>query len=537
MSGVGGSGVAILSSCIWSFSCQIQTVQDTRHSRMDKVVFCLLVLAGICCSSAEVDFEEFASDTTTATPPTTPHTEPTEPAVVDSTSDSLLDLYPHLTEFFTTTTSTASPEDNGEHEPTDENEPTEAPQNEQSLNDEDPVSSSSSEDVCEGELSQADIQTFEKAMNDFSKDLLKQVHLASNTPNVVVSPFSIALGLLQLALGAENQTEKVILEALHLESLQCLHEKLQKVTKRLVETSLAVATRMYVQKGFRIKKSFLRKSERIYGTKPVNLKHSMQQNVDAINKWVKEVTREQIPQFLSNIPSNVVIMLLNAIHFKGIWKNKFDPSRTIADVFYVNDDESVIVDMMLSTKYPLSYFPHDKLDSYVARLPFKGNMSLVVVMPQQSNWNLSKILDNLNRTEIYQKFHKETPTILKIPKLNLDFKLELTHVLTNLGLGQLFSHPDLKGISDEPLCVTSVEHQSTMQLNEEGVEAAAATASVMSRSISTLTINHPFLYFLFDDITGLPLFLGYVRNPKPGFQKKRRGPFKPELLPKGSIPK
>ncbi|KAG8590189.1 hypothetical protein GDO81_006673 [Engystomops pustulosus] len=468
MSGVGGSGVAILSSCIWSFSCQIQTVQDTRH-RMDKVVFCLLVLAGICCSSAEVDFEEFASDTTTATPPTTPHTEPTEPAVVDSTSDSLLDLYPHLTEFFTTTTSTASPEDNGEHEPTDENEPTEAPQNEQSLNDEDPVSSSSSEDVCEGELSQADIQTFEKAMNAFSKDLLKQVHLASNTPNVVVSPFSIALGLLQLALGAENQTEKVILEALHLESLQCLHEKLQKVTKRLVETSLAVATRMYVQ--------------------------------------------------------------------KGIWKNKFDPSRTIADVFYVNDDESVIVDMMLSTKYPLSYFPHDKLDSYVARLPFKGNMSLVVVMPQQSNWNLSKILDNLNRTEIYQKFHKETPTILKIPKLNLDFKLELTHVLTNLGLGQLFSHPDLKGISDEPLCVTSVEHQSTMQLNEEGVEAAAATASVMSRSISTLTINHPFLYFLFDDITGLPLFLGYVRNPKPGFQKKRRGPFKPELLPKGSIPK
>ncbi|KAM4045314.1 alpha-2-antiplasmin [Anomaloglossus baeobatrachus] len=176
----------------------------------------------------------------------------------------------------------------------------------------------------------------------------------------------------------------------------------------------------------------------------------------------------------------------------------------------------------------------------VARLPFKGNTSLVIIIPLQTNWNLSRILDNLNRTELYRRFYKEKPTSLKVPKLNLDFKLELSQVLSNLGLGQLFSHPDLRGISDEPLCVSSVEHQSTLLLNEEGVEAAAATASFMTRSFSTFSINRPFLFFLYDDITGLPLFTGYVRNPKPGSEKKRNEPlYSPENKPitKGSIPK
>ncbi|XP_073421779.1 alpha-2-antiplasmin isoform X2 [Dendrobates tinctorius] len=498
---------------------------------MDKVLFCLLVLAGISRSSAEVDFEEVATERTTTPVHTTTPTE----AHLDSTSDSWLDLHPHATEFFTTTTSTTVPAEISEPDPTA------ALVTEENSHEEDgDLASSSSENVCDGEVSHADKKSFEKAMNAFGMDLLKQVHQESNNPNVVVSPFSIALGLLQLALGAENQTERKILETLHVESLQCLHEKLQKVTKRLVQTSLNVATRMYVKKDFHIKKNFLKRSGRLYGTKPVNLKPNMQQNLDAINKWVKDATRGKITNFLSNIPADIVLMLLNAIHFKGIWRNRFDPANTISDAFSISDDETVFVDMMQSNKYPLSYFTSEKLESQVARLPFKGNTSLVIVMPLQMSWNFSKILDNLNRTELYKRFHKEKPTALKVPKLNLDFKLELSHVLSNLGLGQLFTHPDLSGISDEPLRVSSVEHQSTLLLNEEGVEAAAATASVMTRSFSTFSINRPFIYFLFDDTTGLSLFTGYVRNPKPGSEKKRGEQFYiPEHKPitKGSIPK
>ncbi|XP_040279492.1 alpha-2-antiplasmin [Bufo bufo] len=503
---------------------------------MDKVVFCLLVLAGICCSSAEVNVEDFFTDATETTSfHTTPRTEASHPTFVESTSDTLSDIYPDHTEFFTTTTSTAAPEEASVPDPS-----AVFQDDEHSHEEEEEVASSSSENVCDGELSHADMQTFEQAMNAFSKDLLKQVELESESPNVVVSPFSIGLGLLQLTLGAENETEKEILETLHVESLQCLHEKLQKVTKRLVASSLSVATRMYVKKGFHIKRKFLKRSEQLYGTKPVNFKQNMRQTLVAINKWVSDATRGKIPHFLSELQSNVVLILLNAIHFKGLWKNRFDPTKTVQDVFNINDEESVMVDMMQSGKYPLSFFLHEKLESQVARLPFKGNMSFVIVMPLQMNWNLSRLLDNLNRTELYNRFHKEKPTILRVPKLNLDFKLQLNNVLSKLGLEQLFTHPNLKGISDDPLFVSSVEHQSTLQLNEEGVEAAAVTASVMSRSLFTFSINRPFLYFLFDDITGLPIFLGYVRNPKPGSQKKTKDQsinLDSRRFTKGSIPK
>lgn len=139
--------------------------------------------------------EELVTDTTPVH--TIPPTETTHSTTVDSTSDSLSDIYPHLTESFTTTTSTAAPEEYTE--------PclTAAPQEDENSHEDDKedLTSSSTEHVCEGELSQADMQTFDNAMNAFSKDLLKQVYLESHSPNVVVSPFSIALGLLQLTLG------------------------------------------------------------------------------------------------------------------------------------------------------------------------------------------------------------------------------------------------------------------------------------------------------------------------------------------------
>ncbi|XP_075052798.1 alpha-2-antiplasmin [Mixophyes fleayi] len=492
---------------------------------MERVVFCLIVLAGVCCSSAEENVKELIPSTTPIT--TTPYEQPTEAHVAESTSDSWLDLFPWAT---TTTTSTTSTE----------TAPTVIPENEENSAEdkEDYNTSSSSESDCNGDLSPAEMQAFSKAMMAFSKDLLKQVHLDSQAPNVVVSPLSIALGLLQLTLGAEKETEKKLLETLHMESLPCLHEKLHQVTKQLTQTALSIASRIYVKKGFHVKKNFLRKSEQLYGSKPKTLGLNMKQNLESINKWVSDATRGKIPNFLSNIPANVVLMLLNAIHFKGVWKNRFDPSKTTQDVFYINENETVSVDMMHAMKYPLSYFVLEKLDSQVARLPFKGNMSFVVVMPLQMDWNLSKVLDKLNKTELYSRLHKEKPTILRVPKLSLNFKLELSHVLTTLGLGQLFSNPDLKGISDEALFVSSVEHQSTLELNEEGVEAAAATAVLMSRSLSTFSINRPFVYFLFDDITGLPLFLGYVRKPNPGSSRMKKEPVSSDkFVSKVLIPK
>ncbi|XP_040194310.1 alpha-2-antiplasmin [Rana temporaria] len=492
---------------------------------MGKVLFWFF-LAGVCCSLAEViDEEELpATEIETTLVSTTPlTTKATHSNIVDSTSDTWSDLFPWATEFTTTST------------PAIQNE-TEAPKYEDSIEDDQDEKISSSENACNGDFSKTEMNQFADAMMKFSTDLLKQVHLGSKSSNVVVSPLSIALGLLQLTLGAEKETEKKLLETLHVESMPCLHEKMHKVTKRLVQTALNIASRMYVDKSFKMKEEFLVKSAKLYGSKPVNLGPDMSQNLESINKWVSDATKGKITDFLSSISEKVVLILLNAIHFKGVWKNKFDPRMTSEDTFYVNDEESMLVDMMQANKYPLRFFTSEKLDSQVAKLPFKGNMSFVIVMPHQMEWNVSNILDKLNKSELYSRLHREKPTALRVPKLNLNFKLELTNALSSLGLGQLFRKPDLGKISDDELVVSSVEHQCTLDLNEEGVEAAAATAVVTSRSLSTFSVNRPFLFLLIDDNTGLVLFFGYVREPKPSSPRKKKDP-ETKFLSKGAIPK
>ncbi|XP_018101639.1 alpha-2-antiplasmin isoform X2 [Xenopus laevis] len=376
------------------------------------------------------------------------------------------------------------------------------------------------QESCDENASLEEMRKFSQAITSFSIDLLKEIDPESQKPSAVMSPFSIALGLLQLSLGAGKEMQDKLMETLHVESLHCLHNKLKTVRKELTTSILRTATRIYLKKGFQIKKSFLKRSEKWYGSKPMNLASKKKQNLDSINKWVKDVTEGQIPHFLSDLPQNVALILLNAMHFKGIWKNTFDPSLTSEEIFYINDDVGVPVEMMSAQKYPFSWFYLDGIEGHVAKLQFKGNMSFVILMPFSSTWNLSKLLANFNQSDLYSRFPKEKASNLKMPKLNLDYKLELNEALTNLGLGQLFTNPDLSGITNEPLFVSSIQHQSSLELNEEGVEASAATAVMTSRSHSVFRINRPFIFFLFEDTMGLPLFMGQVRDPSSGYQKK-----------------
>lgn len=104
------------------------------------------------------------------------------------------------------------------------------------------------------------------------------------------------------------------------------------------------------------------------------------------------------------------------------------------------------------------------------------------------------------------------------------WKAALTsHLLPWAGLQELFQAPDLRGISDQSLVVSSVQHKSTLELSEAGVEAAAATSLAMSRmSLSSFSVNRPFLFFILEDTTSLPLFVGSVRNPNPGAQPEHK---------------
>ncbi|NXG66224.1 A2AP protein, partial [Hemiprocne comata] len=358
----------------------------------------------------------------------------------------------------------------------------------------------------------------------FSIDLLREVQLESNRTNVILSPLSIALALSHLALGAANQTEKHLLEVTHLEGMPCLHHRLGTLRRRLTESTLSLAARLYLQKGFEVKEKFLEDSEKFYGAKPTALSGISEDDLVAINKWVKEATNGEIPTFLQQLPENTVMLLLNAVHFHGFWRTKFDAGFTGPEVFHLDNEFVVPVEMMKAQQYPLSWFALESQDIQVAKFPFKSNMSFVVLVPNQYAWNTSHVLENFPYQQLCRLFPREVPTTVKLPKIKLEYELELNKVLSQMGLQELFMNPDLQKITDEPLSVSSIQHQSTLELKEDGVEASAATSVALSRSVSAFSLDRPFLFLIFEDETGIPLFIGSVQNPNPNAAPQMKGP-------------
>ncbi|KFQ29032.1 Alpha-2-antiplasmin, partial [Mesitornis unicolor] len=380
--------------------------------------------------------------------------------------------------------------------------------------------SASSEEEGEAEEKSCELtwkksQRLASGLMRFSVRLLKEAQQESNRPNVILSPLSIALALSHLALGAANQTEKHLLEAMHLDSVPCLHHTLGAFRRRLAQSTLSLASRLYLQKGFEVKEKFLDDSEKFYGAKPMTLSGISEDDLVAINKWVKEATNGQIPTFLQQLPENTVMLLLNAIHFHGFWRNKFDVSITGPDVFHLDNEFVVPVEMMKAQEYSLSWFTLETQDIQVAKFPFESNMSFVVIVPNQYTWNTSHVLETFPYKQLCRLFPKEIPTTVKIPKIKLDYQLELNKVLSRMGLQELFTSPDLQKITDDPLLVSSVQHQSALELKEDGAEASASTGVAISRSVSAFSIDRPFLFIIFEDETGIPFLIGSVQNPNP----------------------
>ncbi|GAB1296454.1 Alpha-2-antiplasmin [Apodemus speciosus] len=375
---------------------------------------------------------------------------------------------------------------------------------------------------CKSTPTAEETRRLAQAMMAFTTDLFSLVAQTSTSSNLVLSPLSVAIALSHLALGAQNQTLQSLQHVLHMNAGSCLPHLLSHFYQNLGPGTIRLAARIYLQKGFPIKDDFLEQSERLFGAKPVKLTGRQEEDLANINQWVKEATEGKIEDFLSELPDNTL----------GFWRTKFDPSLTQKDSFHLDERFTVPVDMMHALSYPLRWFLLEQAEIQVtlslalasklgpvAHFPFKNNMSFVVMMPTYFEWNVSEVLANLTWDTLYQPSLREKPTKVRLPKLHLQQQLDLVATLSQLGLQELFQDPDLRGISEESLVVSSVQHQSTMELSEAGVEAAAATSTAMTRmSLSSFTVNRPFIFFIMEDTIGMPLFVGSVRNPNPGAQ-------------------
>lgn len=350
------------------------------------------------------------------------------------------------------------------------------------------------------------------AIEKLGMKLLQNLDTTPEQPNIIISPLSIALGLSQLALGAVNETEGLLMQHLHDHALPCYHQALRHVLAQLRNNDLQLATRIFLRQGFEPKQEFIDKSEQFYGSDA-----AVVESLEQINEWVDKATKGKMNNFLTALPPNMLLMLINAIHFKGQWQTQFDPRFTSRGVFYLDENKMVDVEVMEAAKHPISIFIDNELEAQVARFPFLNSMSLLVVMPVSGHVNISTMAAKLNLSNIYERLPREKAVQVKIPKFKLEYSQELQEVLMKLGLGDVFQKPNLADISDGPLLVSSVQHKSIIEINEEGAEAAAATTVVISRASNPVFhLIQPFFIALMNDALQLPVFMGVINNPSPG---------------------
>lgn len=377
-------------------------------------------------------------------------------------------------------------------------------------------------------ISAQSINKLVEGNSEFAIELYKNLSDSKNNENLFFSPYSISQAMAIAQLGASNKTAEEIASVMHFPIVQsALHADFKELSNKLKNSFdsivLKSANSLWAQKGYSFKKEYIDGTKKFYNA-PCNYlnykkKGARKKAVGIINEWTLENTNNQISDFLKNSDVNkeTRLVIVNAIWFKGDWAAAFNKKRTKERLFKSPNGEQKTLFIQNEAKY--WYYDDDMIQ--VLRLPYKGNkQSMLFFLPLNSK-DLSKFETNFDVYYLKNilKDMNEVKIDVRIPKFENEYSINLTEVMKDLGIEQAFTdYADFSGMTEKnDLKVDKIIHKAKIEINEEGSEAAAATAVTMIRKtavINPLIFNadHPFIYMVRDEVTGSILFLGRLMS-------------------------
>jgi serine protease inhibitor len=380
-------------------------------------------------------------------------------------------------------------------------------------------------DPVEIELTSGQVALIESE-NSFAFDIFREVVENEDSPkNIIISPLSISCALSMTLNGADGTTREAMLEALRVNGItpeeinnswKYLTETLISIDKRVI---MNIANSVWTEDRISPKQSFIDILKDYYNAESENFSITDPTAPDKINKWIEESTNGLIKEMVDKLEDNTVMLLINAIYFKGKWKLQFDKNNTDQEPFYKTEGTSEDVPMMkqkdnfyiyVSDKFMLAEFPYGQ-----------GNFAMDIILPA-SGYKVSDLMSSLTGDAfsdcIQQMGTRETEVY--IPRFKYGFKKKLKGILTDMGMGIAFSDmADFSNITEEyPLLINDVTHQAFIETNEEGTEAAAATIvdiglASMPQEPLVFRADHPFIYLIRETITNTVIFMGIVTDP------------------------
>ena len=357
--------------------------------------------------------------------------------------------------------------------------------------------------------------------------------------NIFYSPFSIHMLLSQLYLGSPknsstNEELALLLEIKPEDDSGLLNSYLQARTSQELALShltngsvVRIANKLFAAEKFSIKRRFISALEKNFKSsiERVDFKNS-NETAGKINSFVKNQTNGLISKVFepSDIDDLSKLVLVNAIYFKGNWKFPFDVKDTQTDTFFVDNSTTTNFSAM-SLIGEFKTIRVDEIKSQVLQLPYVNDkISMVIVLPEEHS-NVRQVemrMNDFETTSLLKKLDsaQESQVRLVLPKFETSFEVEgFSEKLQSLGLTTLFDaqKSNLSNISNEPLSVTKMIHKAVVKVNEEGSEAAAVSvADVGTRAsleVGQFVVNRPFLFYIVDRQSNVPLFVGRIVDP------------------------
>ncbi len=362
------------------------------------------------------------------------------------------------------------------------------------------------------------------SLNRFAFDLFAQRLKQPEVGNALISPASIALALGMVLTGTVDQVEQDIRATLHLsgQTRTGINAGFAALQTHLVETGegvkLALANSLWSDRNRAIPLAdFVARCQESFGAEAVTLDFDAPESLDVINGWVNEKTLGKIPSIVTQDDmAMAILILINAIYFKGSWRIPFDPTLTEDGAFHLTDDATVQVPMMTRLG---DYATFADADVQAIRLPYGEDerFSMVILMP--ARWttlaDLAAKLDSALWHDWLTKLYPRRMNLV-LPRFRVEDEWDLKNPLSALGMASAFADAEgFKRMLDGPAMIGKALHKTFMEVNEEGTEAAGATVVVMTRSLPpTFTVDRPFLLAIHDAESDSILFLGQVVDPR-----------------------
>ncbi|KAF2905708.1 hypothetical protein ILUMI_00467 [Ignelater luminosus] len=338
--------------------------------------------------------------------------------------------------------------------------------------------------------------------------------LSRNHGNVIFSPLGVYSVLSMIYQGSNEETEKQFARTLNVPNKKAAvngYNLIMNFLNNLEEVTFYIANKIYIMKSYSLETTFEEVVTNIFSSEieSVNFDLLSTEIANKINKWIEMKTDANFKNIISpdSLKSDIQLVAVNAVCFKGKWLDGFVKHATRVDSFFVANEEKVDCYMMYVNRQ-FKYKVNEDLDAEILELPYMNeNVSMVIILPRSKNGitDLEHKLMNIDLSILTQNVLRVRVKV-HLPKFKIEGTVDMKPILKEMSLDMVFDpvKANLSGIStnSERLCVNEIIQKVIIEVNEEGSGVALSEDEVPvitycgKRPLPEFTADHPFMVLL-----------------------------------------